>query len=121
MRILVTGSREWSDRQAIYNILVGYTNGAQGEQITLVHGDCPTGADAIANDVAELLGWTIEKHPADWALHGKAAGPKRNQEMVDLGADVVLAFPLGLSKGTRGCMKMARKAGLLVVNYGDPE
>jgi hypothetical protein len=60
------------------------------------------------------LGFTAEPHPADWAQHGKAAGMIRNREMVALGADVVLAFPLGRSPGTRGCIRTAEEAGLTV-------
>jgi hypothetical protein len=32
--------------------------------------------------------------------------------MVDLGADLCLAYPRGASKGTRGCAKMAVDAGI---------
>jgi hypothetical protein len=32
--------------------------------------------------------------------------------MVELGADFCIGFPLGESKGTRGCMELARKAGI---------
>jgi hypothetical protein len=31
----------------------------------------------------------------------------------------VLAFPLGESRGTRGCMKLAKEAGLNVINCGE--
>jgi hypothetical protein len=80
-----------------------------------VHGDCPTGADAFADQFARDFGIQVEKHKAEWDLHGKFAGPKRNKEMVDLGADVVLAFPQGLSKGTRGTIRMAETAGLPII------
>lgn len=43
------------------------------------------------------------------------AGLYRNQEMVDLGADVVLAFQRNGSRGTQDCMDRARRAGLTVV------
>jgi hypothetical protein len=39
--------------------------------------------------------------------------------MVSLGADVCLAFPLGASPGTRGCMNIAERAGIHVINKGD--
>ena len=39
--------------------------------------------------------------------------------MVDLGADVCLAFPLGESRGTRDCMRRASEAGIPVIDY-DP-
>lgn len=84
----------------------------------LVHG-AATGADTMAGKIAKELGWQVEEYPADWNKHGKAAGPIRNQQMVDLGADICLAFPLGESRGTRHCMKAAERAGIKVVNHGD--
>lgn len=117
-RILVTGSRNWTDRDAIYMALATYTF-LPGTVI--VHGACPTGADAIAGEWArETIGFFEEAHPADWSTHGKAAGPKRNQAMVDLGADICLAFPLGDSRGTRDCMRRAEAAGIPVRSFEEP-
>lgn len=117
-RILITGSRDWDDRFSIARAMLDAADDATGEVI-IVHGLCPTGADAIADDFAEFMNWKIETHPADWIKHGKAAGPIRNQEMVKLGADICLAFPKGESKGTRHCMKIAEKAGIEVRNCSE--
>jgi hypothetical protein len=130
MRILITGSRDWSDRTLIRNVLDKITNyGYDGSVI--VHGHCPTGADAFADEWAEdcvNLGITVERHPAQWKEHGKKAGPLRNAEMVALGADVVLAFlnpctkhpeqPPHGSHGADGCMQLARRAGIPVRRFG---
>lgn len=52
--------------------------------------------------------------PADWAKHGRAAGPIRNQQMLDEGAPaVVVAFPGG--KGTKDMVQRAKKAGTYVI------
>jgi len=59
----------------------------------------------------------VEVHDANWQKHGNAAGPIRNQEMVDLGADVVFAFPLGESRGTNDCIQRAVKANIPVMVY----
>lgn len=91
MRILVTGSRDWSDQDVISGALREY-RGVPGDYPTLVSGACPTGADAIAERYAANNLWKIETHPADWGKHGRAAGPIRNAEMVEAGADVCLAF-----------------------------
>lgn len=119
MRILVTGSRYWNDAVAINRELVF---AADGRPVTVVHGDCPTGADYLAGIVAaQYPGWTEEKHPAHWGKYGKAAGPIRNQEMVDAGADVCLAFipvditaQLPSSRGTLDCVRRAEAAGIPV-------
>jgi hypothetical protein len=129
VRVLVTGSRRlgterddegfltaesWSQIKWLRDMLTIYlSNGG-----TVVHGGCPTGADCIADNLSRdlgLVGVTVERHPADWSK-GRKAGPERNQGMVDLGADICLAFPLGESRGTRDCMRRARAAGIPVVD-----
>ncbi|WP_218040227.1 DUF2493 domain-containing protein [Actinomadura sp. WMMB 499] len=124
MKLVVTGSRDWGDWYLVWNALDVFT--AMAKKVTLVHGNCPTGADKQADLWSEKASWPtrpvkVLRYPAQWELHGKAAGPIRNQQMVDenLDADYVLAFPLGESRGTRGCMEYARKEGLTVVNLGE--
>jgi hypothetical protein len=114
-RILITGSRDWIDADSIEHALELFRL-----PLVVVHGDCPTGADAIAKRWADATdGARQESHPADWSL-GKKAGPLRNQEMVDLGGYYAcLAFPLGESRGTRDCMRRAEKAGIPVINRGE--
>lgn len=63
------------------------------------------------------VGVTQEQHSADWDK-GRTAGFLRNQEMVDAGAYVCLAFVIAgksKSKGTRDCIRRAKKAGIPVV------
>jgi hypothetical protein len=84
--------------------------------VTLVSGACPTGADFIAETVAKELGWTIERHPADWSK-GKSAGPRRNNEMAALGADACLAFHRNNSKGTTHMINAAGRNGIMVTEY----
>lgn len=115
-RILITGSRDWDNPDAIEDAILDLNNWnpIDWDEVVIVHGDCPTGADAMAQKFAEETGIATERHPADWNKHGRAAGPIRNKQMVDLGADIVLAFPKGKSAGTRGCTKLAQDAGLVV-------
>jgi len=121
-RILITGSRDWTDEltvnMAIHDLKEQYP--FQWEDVIIVHGDCPTGADAIADYFASQADLTTERHPSDWNKYGKAAGPKRNKEMVDLGADIVLAFRKPGSKGTQNCINYALAAGLPVKIYDAP-
>lgn len=112
MRILITGSRNFKDRDLMFMVLHQFSEQHKEEEVTIVHGKCPTGADRLAGEVARELGYKVEEHPANWEQYGKSAGPIRNQAMVDLGADVCYGFPLGLSRGTRHCMERARKAGI---------
>jgi len=61
---------------------------------------------------AESREIACETYPADWDKHGKAAGPIRNQEMLDQHPDFVLAFPGG--NGTADMVARARRAGVPV-------
>ena len=117
-RVLITGSRDWVSTGKIESALLAATAGIPGSDIAVIHGGAK-GADRIAGRLAYEWGMNVEVYPADWDKHGRAAGVIRNQQMVDLGADICLAFPLGESRGTRHCMRIAEKAGIKVVNYGD--
>lgn len=130
MRILITGSRDWEDHLTVHEALTETVY--QRVPDIIVHGACPSGADAIASwwvRQYEHIGLTEEPHPADWRTHGKAAGFRRNAEMVDAGADVCLAFIRPCTK--RGCpdpkphgshgasytADLAEKAGIPVVRF----
>lgn len=137
-RILITGSRRWTDIPTVKAALARAVAEAVGPVI-VVHGDA-CGADQLAALVASST-WphiTIERWPADWSGpcrpackpdhrryrpggddYCPAAGTYRNAEMVAAGADLCLAFPLGESHGTRDCMRRAGAAGILVENCGD--
>jgi len=56
----------------------------------------------------------VQVFPADWETHGKAAGPIRNQRMLDEGRpDLVVAFPGG--RGTSDMVARAKRAGVEVM------
>ena len=114
-RVLVTGSRDWTDEQAIADALLdtwhdATEDGADG--ILVVHGACPKGADKLAADWAAANGIPQEAHPADWNTNGKAAGFIRNQHMVNLGADICLAFIQDGSRGASHTAQLAEQAGI---------
>lgn len=115
MRILITGSRDWTDTEVIIEalraVVVENAETTQAD-MTLVSGACPTGADNICEDVALFLGMVVERHPADWKRYGKSAGFRRNSEMVNLGADICLAFIKNDSKGATMTKNLAEKAGI---------
>lgn len=82
--------------------------------LVIVHGHCPSGVDKAFDEACHEAILAVERHPADWDSFGKGAGPRRNQEMVDLGAALCLAFhpKLSTSKGTKDCVQRALKAGI---------
>lgn len=108
-RILVCGSRDWSDAEIVKRRLDEFDRDS-----TVIHGGC-RGADKIAGEVAEMMGMRVEVYTADWEAHGKAAGPRRNQKMLDEGKPtVVIAFhdDIARSKGTSDMISRAKKSGL---------
>lgn len=118
-RILITGSRTWTDWAFINRRLDQAWAALGGDpQTVLVSGNCPRGADAMAEEWAELRGIQVERHPADWNKYGKRAGFMRNAEMVDLGADICIAFIKDKSKGATMCASLAEKAGIDTRRYG---
>lgn len=113
--MLVTGSRDWTDALLIHAELSELME--PNNFLTVVHGACPTGADAIADRWAQKNAWINERHPADWTRYKKAAGFRRNAEMVALGADVCLAFIRNGSKGATHTADLAEKAGIPVRRF----
>ena len=116
-RVLVTGSRDWDAEEILRQALISAAfRGPQERDLIVVHGACPTGADAMVNTWAKDYGFPAERHPADWTGYGKSAGFIRNAEMVVLGADICLAFyKQGAgNKGTDHCASLAEKAGIPV-------
>lgn len=122
MYVFVTGSRE-----ATPGIHGAFMHGVLSERCSphnqqIVHGDA-RGVDRMA---ASMLPWFgCLAVPANWQMYAKAAGSFRNEALVDmamtlrtLGHPVSwFAFPLGLSVGTRGCIKLAKEANFEVSSY----
>jgi SLOG family YspA-like protein len=111
VRVLVTGSRTWTDETLIRAVLALAWRDAHGD-MTVVHGDARAGADRIADQWAVDAGVKVERHPSQWRLSGKRAGLVRNAEMVAAGADLCLAFIRDGSRGASHCAGLAKAAGI---------
>lgn len=111
VRIIVTGGRDYADQNAVARTLQALWNPLQPGKPTLVHGGAP-GADQIAHQYARAHGWEVEVHYANWELHGRGAGPIRNQKMANAGGDLCIAFPGG--RGTADMVRRAEEAGIPV-------
>lgn len=111
MRVIVCGSRRWTDRKAIADRLADLVLEHAPDYPVIVHG-AARGADRIAEDEAGKAGLVTEPHPADWDRHGKRAGVIRNEEMAALGANLCIAFWDGQSTGTADMLERARKHGI---------
>lgn len=85
-------------------------------KITWVRDGKASGADEFAHQVADRMGLDTDRIPANWKEHGRAAGPLRNQRMLDAEPrpSLVIAFPGG--SGTDNMIALASRAGIRVVN-----
>lgn len=111
----------------------------------LIHGDCPRGGDRMAGRIAMVLGWEVIAVPAEWDHCGvmcpppmghrkikriddvdhpgelpdycPAAGPRRNQKMINMKPDLVVALfaTHKRSLGTMNCVKLAEREGIRVI------
>lgn len=135
MRILVTGSRSWTDTAKIAAAILDVITQAQPEDLALIHGACPMGADALADRwwQGTIGPDSIVRYKADWDGLGRRAGIERNRVMVNDGEpDVVLAFVMPCrqqgckkgagvhaSHGTDHCISYARSKHIPVIVYRD--
>lgn len=118
MKVLVCGSRDWSDERPIRRLLEAY-----GPGTVVIHG-AARGADAIADAVARGVGFDVEPYPVDWPPPGSPrfrfaeAGHARNLLMLTSGKpDVVWAFKDGFDHslrrgGTENMVRIAREVGV---------
>lgn len=112
-RVLVTGSRTWTDERVV-NAALDECRAYYGDELVIVHGACPQGADAIAARWCEWRGVTQEAHRAQWDRHGRRAGMVRNAVMVDTRPAGVLAFIKDGSPGASHCVREAEAKGIPV-------
>lgn len=112
-RIIVCGNRDMTDKETVKTVLNAIYR-EEGIYVTIVHGGCPTGADAFADEHARFLGFTVEVHPANWKKFGRRAGPLRNEHIAGLGAEYGVAFWNGKSSGTGGMIGLCAAYGILV-------
>lgn len=114
VRVLVCGGRDYNDREAI-----GYYLDSLKPRPEIIINGGARGADSHANAWAvwrQVRQWVF--YP-DWETHGRAAGPMRNQRMLDEAKpDLVVAFPGG--SGTADMVSRAKKAGVRTVEITPP-
>jgi hypothetical protein len=108
---LICGGRDFADQAmfdgAMYDLLA-----MRGCPTLVVHG-AARGADSMADAWARKMGCQVVPVPANWQAHGKAAGPMRNQKMLDrYRPHFVVAFPGG--SGTADMVRRAEAANVTV-------
>lgn len=108
MRVLVCGGRDFGNARWLYAVLDDLK---KRETIDcIIEGDAP-GADRMAGYWAKKNRVDLKLYPANWATEGRAAGPRRNQKMLDNGKpDLVIAFPRASGKFGNGTLDMIQRA-----------
>lgn len=114
LRVLVCGGRDYCDQARIYTAL-DRLHSERGVALIIEGG--ARGADRIARSWAQARGIPYKTFDAAWKRLGNAAGPVRNQQMLDEGGpDAVVAFPGG--SGTADMVDRSIRAGLKVWHPG---
>lgn len=112
MRVIICGGRNFSEPAQVHRELDRIH--AERSISVLMEGGA-TGVDRFAFEWhCGKLPMLCERWEADWGKHGRAAGPIRNQRMLDEGKpDLVVAFPGG--RGTADMVRRAKAAGVEVL------
>lgn len=111
-RIAVVGSRNWTDEQAVKNLI----KLLEDKTVLFLTGDCRSGVD---NFVRYHASGKVEVFFADWEAHGKAAGPIRNEHLVSK-ADMAFVFMHPPSKGSQNVVELCKKKGVPCFVYSIP-
>lgn len=117
-RVLVCGDREWDDIEGVWKVLDRVYE-KYGVELLIITGGA-RGADDIARKWAVTNAIDHVTRYAHWSQEGTSAGPQRNKRMLmEHDPHLVIAFhdDLTKSKGTRGMISLAEKAGTRVLKF----
>lgn len=118
LRVIVAGGRDFIDRDYLYERLDHHFRKFSDNELEIVHGGAPDGADKFADDYAKECSLQYIVFEADWIRYGDSAGPRRNAEMAKY-AHALIAFWDGKSRGTKSMINQAKKYSIpyTVYNY----
>lgn len=115
-RLIIAGGRDYSDYQTLEqqcDYLLS-RKVAEGYKIIIVSGKA-SGADSLGEKYARNRNYTVAEFPANWNLHRKSAGYKRNVQMADYAIETeggLIAFWDNVSRGTKHMIDIASSKGL---------
>lgn len=117
-RIIIAGSRDFNDYILMASVVSDIINIKNiKDDIEIVSGHAK-GADALGERFANDRGYHLKIFPADWIKYKRSAGPIRNKQMAEYAAEsergILIAFPMGESRGTRNMIEEAKKLELEV-------
>jgi hypothetical protein len=118
--VIIAGGRDFNDSELLTKACDSVFD--ECDFMEIVSGGA-RGADSLAEEYAKISGDKLTVIPADWEKYGRAAGPIRNQEMLDYIKEkenpMLIAFWDGKSTGTANMIKIAKDAGIKtrIFNY----
>ena len=93
MKIIVSGSRNFTDYNYLMNKLDHLIEAHSYQNIEIVTGDAK-GVDTLAVQYASERGYELRIYPADWERYGRGAGPHRNYAMANYAQNSgILSWP----------------------------
>lgn len=119
MKILVFGSREWTDSATIYRVLSKLPT-----DTVLVHG-AARGADRLAGEIGNTLGFDVRPYPvpqSEWDQYGNAAGIMRNGRMLQAehdpnGIRVDKGFGFSTGHHNKGTLNMSQRLWVALIRF----
>lgn len=113
MRLIIAGSRDIVDYHVMRECWRQYT---YRDSVTEIVSGGARGVDSLAIRLANDVNIPVTVMAANWDLHGRRAGYKRNAEMAEYGHSV-LAIWDHQSRGTKHMIDVADNQGLYVEIY----
>lgn len=114
-RLIIAGSRNFNNKELLYKSVKDVVSSV-GDDVEIVSGHC-RGADMLGEQFAKDMNIPVIVFPADWNRYGKRAGYIRNTDMAKYASQcngILIAFPVGESKGTRMMVRIANQYKLKV-------
>ena len=115
IRIIVAGTRTFSDyellRSKLDDFICKLKQKHPDKQVVIITG-AAKGADQLGSLYAKNHNIPLKEFPADWNTYGRAAGPIRNQQMLDYAlreTPALIVFWDGESRGTKNMMNIAKR------------
>lgn len=111
MKVIIAGGRDCNDKSILAEAILN-----SGFNITEIVSGGATGADALGEAFAKEFMIPLTKFDAQWATHGKAAGPIRNKEMAEYVGKLggLIALWDGNSGGTLDCINKCKDQGVMI-------
>ena len=115
--IIVCGGKTEHPQETVDGFILSVLSELGITDCEIVSGGCK-GADISGEKFAEARGFEVVRFLPDWKTYGRAAGIRRNAEMVNYISQfehpLVIAFWNGESRGTKFTIELAKKKGIPV-------